>query len=223
MNSNGKIAVGIDELGSIYEQLHRELEERIELHLPGAGEAEKSNEVRVLVQRYLDDVVGMCVKSMDVTDAPDGGAAGALAAGGAPSHVTVKKLLEKRQRHYVEPFDLQLHEEVRDKYGEWEDWVVRVSEMRTRGPSQINAGYTERKEAFLQLIDERIGRALLALASENDDAHDTGAPRPDDVARWEGAKHEYMQALASLSRCSETGLKQELDRAKNLVTYLENK
>lgn len=80
-------------------------------------------EVQIQLQEFLLSAMTMASKSLEVVNADTVGK-------------TVKQLIMESQEKYMEPFDLDLNEQVRKMYQEWEDETVKVAQLRQTGPAK---------------------------------------------------------------------------------------
>lgn len=202
-----KVDVTVEQLRSVYGQLHEALEERAALHLPGEGEDAMGREVRLQLQEFLAQVLEMASSSMRVVNAEDNGRA-----------VSVQELISKSQERYVEPFDLELNEKVRQTYQEWEDCTVQVAQLRRDGPRRVDEAYASARDQFLARLDAQIA----GLQEEG-----AGAPA-ESQDQTERLLDEYVEqygtSLKELHEAQEDvpQLRANLDKIKSLISYLED-
>lgn len=141
MSQVNKLGLRINEIKHIHEQFKVRLDEKLTLHLPEAEETIKQ-QIRLEIEKFIVNVMEMAGKSIDLIDAKHG--------------TTVKDIITDVQQEYVEPFDLNLNEQVRKLYQEWEDETVNVSQLRRNGPDLIRQKYLTQGKTVLDDIDERI-------------------------------------------------------------------
>ncbi|CAL9728617.1 kinetochore-associated protein Nsl1p [Monosporozyma unispora] len=104
-------------------------------------------EISLNLQKYLRSLVdevaySMVISNMDTTGRKLG------------------DIIDESQSKYLEPFDKDLNEIVREKYVEWEDCSVQVSQLRKRAPEIMNEIYHKSQEEYLTQLDERIATQL---------------------------------------------------------------
>lgn len=210
-----KLDVTVEQLRSIYGQLHEALEERAALHLPGEAEDSVGRDVRVQLQGFLAQVLEMASSSLRVVNAEDVGRS-----------VSVAELVSRSQERYVEPFDLELNERVRQAYQEWEDCTVQVAQLRRDGPQRVDESYADARDRFLARLDAEIA----GLQAE------TGPSGVDDGAGAavdpQGALQKHLGARVDQYEASLTELHEaqariphtraDLNKIKSLVAYLED-
>lgn len=210
-----KLDVTVEQLRSIYGQLYDALDEKARLHLP-AEAAEGTDQVRrevgMQLQEFLATVIEMASSSVRVVNSDD--ARGALSAG---------ELIARSQERYVEPFDLELNERVRQAYQEWEDQTVQVSQLRRNAPQQVNRAYVEARDSYLAELDSRINQ-LQAEVHEHFDEGGANTEPTDDVARWNTLATQYEQSLQTLRNAQATlpQTRADISKMKHLVAYLED-
>lgn len=210
-----KLDVTVEQLRSIYGQLYDALEEKAELHLPKENEDGSDHvrrEVQLQLQEFLSQVMEMASSSLRVVNVDEGD---------SKDKLSVKDLIMKSQEKYVEPFDLELNERVRQTYQEWEDQTVKVAQLRKNGPQQVNDAYRSAKDQFLLQLDAKIDQ----LQSSETEASEVDRPHsdPEHDKFWEDIAAQYEQSLSDLNE-AQTRIPQtrsDLNKVKNLVAYLE--
>ncbi|CAL9734254.1 kinetochore-associated protein Nsl1p [Monosporozyma servazzii] len=142
-----KIYVPIEQVRYISDQLLEQLEAKMQATLPDSESIEESDPIRreisLNLQNYLKSLVdevaySMIISNMDTTGRKLG------------------DIIGESQTKYLEPFDLTLNETVRQKYQEWEDYSVQVSQIRQRAPELVNGLYRAGQETYLKQLDERM-------------------------------------------------------------------
>lgn len=214
-----RLDVTVEQLKSIYGQLYDKLEEKASLHLPAeAGEEHHPSmddavrkEVQLHLQDYLSQVMDMASSSLRVINANE-------------EVKDVRALIMKSQEKYVEPFDLELNEQVRQKYEEWEEQTVKVSQLRQNAPREINRVYDEAKQDYLARLDARIS----LLQPEAKDRHDEDLEAEDQVldtleSYWADLKSRYEESLQNLHGAQQQipDARANVKKIQALVQFLE--
>lgn len=213
-----KLDVTVEQLRSVYGQLYDALDEKARLHLPAEDREDQDHvrrEVGLQLQEFLAQVMEMASSSVRVVNSDNPG-----------GKMSVGELISKSQEPYVEPFDLELNERVRQAYQEWEDQTVRVAQLRSNAPQQVNQAYQAARDSYLEQLDARIdqlpaqGHAGVALSG----ASDASATETQDLKFWQDSADQYAESLTRLrdaqNRIPQT--RSEIARMKNLVAYLED-
>lgn len=206
--SNGyvqKVDVSARQLRGIYSQLLELMEERINKTLP-ANEVDDSvrREVQLLVQEYLNNVMEMSTNSVNVTNVEMDGQ-------------TVKDLIMKSQEKYVEPFDVELNEQVRQLYQEWENLSMTASQLRQTGPAKVNDLYNKGRDDYLEEIDQRLSQLQQNRLSNN------VLPEPSEPQAHALNRifDNYEDSLQYLNETSQKlpSVNADLEKLKHLMTY----
>lgn len=212
--------VTVEQLRSIYGQLYDALDEKMGLHLPAEAAEGKDHvrrEVGLQLQDFLSQVMEMASSSVRVVNSDD-----------SSGKMSVSELISKSQEKYVEPFDLELNEKVRQAYQEWEDQTVQVALLRRNAPQQVNQAYAAARDTFLSRLDARIEQLQAEDHAGVDpeqelDATDSVDAGIDD-GYWEEAAKEYEKSLLTLrdaqARIPQT--RSDITKMKNLVAYLDD-
>lgn len=200
--------MSVEQLRSVYGQLHEALDERAALHLPGEADDTVGRDVRLQLQEFLAQVLEMASSSMRVVNAEDN-----------DGSVGVKDLISKSQERYVEPFDLELNERVRQAYREWEDCTVQVAQLRRDGPKTVDEAYAGAKDKFLAKLDAQI--------AELEKHEGAGVPMEsqDSVDKILNERvDQYESSLTSLHEAQSNipQIRTNLGKIKSLVAYLED-
>ncbi|CAB4255373.1 similar to Saccharomyces cerevisiae YPL233W NSL1 Essential component of the MIND kinetochore complex (Mtw1p Including Nnf1p-Nsl1p-Dsn1p) [Maudiozyma barnettii] len=160
-----KVDVSVEQIRAIYGQLLESLQEQVSESLPSdttttttnaEGSSNKTiKEIQIYLQEYLLRVMEMSSGSLNIVNLENS------------NNNDMNGMLTDTQQKYVEPFDIELNEEVRQKYQEWEDLTVKVSQLRRDGPQTINTMYQTETTTMLESLDARIHDTL--NSSSNDD------------------------------------------------------
>lgn len=155
-----KVYVPIEQVRYISDQLLEQLEFKIQTILPANKsknkESDNDNEVSLQddpirreislnLQEYLKLVVDQAAYSLVINNMDISGR-------------KLGDVIGESQAKYLEPFDVKLNEEVRQKYQEWEDYSVQVSQIRQRAPDLMNEIYRKGETEYLNQLDERINK-----------------------------------------------------------------
>ncbi|XDT19352.1 Kinetochore protein Mis14 like [Nakaseomyces glabratus] len=206
----GKVALSVGQLRSVYGQLHSILEERMSLVMPGDGDAEGDEdmvrrEVQLRLQEYLLRVMEMAGDSIEVTD--------------ADPEKSIRELIMESRQKYMEPFDLDLNERVREQYHKWEDANVKIAQLRRRGPETVRSMYLEEQEKYLNEVDKRID----ALEdTDQEPSEDTTQEYVPEVMSEED-RQLFQEALKSVldTQARIPEIRGELASNNNLLNYLD--
>ena len=217
-----KLNVTIEQLRSIYSQIHNVLDDKVSLHLPSADDAgSMRKEVQVELQKYLNsmmDMSGNSLRLINVNDdrVPDGKK--------RVVRQSIKDLIIDAEQKYVEPFNLELNEKVRADYQEWEDETVRVSQLRENGPRSVNEIYVANKNKFLEMIDGKIEILKRDPVDGESVNADEEVVEDADDAYWQEVKNQYFQSLRNLSHThiEIDTTRSRLQKLKSLLSYFEN-
>lgn len=208
-----KLDVTVEQLRSIYHQFHDILEEKTDLHLPKKDHEDDAvrREVQIQLQEFLLSAMTMASKSLEVVNADTQGK-------------TVKQLIMESQEKYMEPFDLELNEQVRKMYQEWEDETVKVAQLSDRA-RQDNEVYNNAKDEYLMHLDGRIGVLEARRADQQAAEQNEGGEGDDQTAEtnWDDIKHDYEVSINELSQTQQSlpQVRYNVEKVKHLMDYLE--
>lgn len=160
-----KIYVPIEQVRYISDQLLEQLELKMQSILPSIqgggnmmlGDDPMRREISLNLQKYLRSVVdqvsySIIINNLDTTGRPLG------------------TIIGESQTKYLEPFNIELNEEVRKKYQEWEDHSMQVSQIRQHAPTVMNAIYDKGEDQYFKQLDERIATLERDAADEEEEA-----------------------------------------------------
>ena len=185
--------------------------------------------IQTVLQEYINEVVEMASNSLNVVNAVTG-TDGSLAANGTGNVGILRQLLQKTQGEYVEPFDLELNERVRQKYQEWEELTVKVVQLRKNGPQEVNKQYSLRQREFFDALDKQLERlaveeaGLEAIAADSGDtADDQGNGEDTGNGTTEVDVRSYVDSLRDLYEAKEgiASVRQSTDKLRGLFAALE--
>ncbi|CAI4038989.1 hypothetical protein SMKI_06G3410 [Saccharomyces mikatae IFO 1815] len=209
-----KLDVTVEQLRSIYHQFHDILEEKTDLHLPKKDHDDDAvrREVQIQLQEFLLSAMTMASKSLEVVNADTVGK-------------TVKQLIMESQEKYMEPFDLDLNEQVRKMYQEWEDETVKVAQLRQTGPAKINELYNNSRDDYLTHLDGRIGVLQARMKEHQYKNYDNADESNHQAAQtnWGNIKHDYVTSLSELYETQQElpQVRYNVEKVKRLMDYLE--
>ncbi|QLG70718.1 hypothetical protein HG535_0A06600 [Zygotorulaspora mrakii] len=224
-----RLDVTVEQLRSIYGQLYDQLEQKAALHLPTTEtdsrdvvKEEQSNskedtvrrEVQVQLQDFLSQVMDMASNSLRIINTND-------------EVKNVRALIMKSQEKYVEPFDLDLNEKVRQKYQEWENETLKLSQLRQNAPAEIKRIYNEAKQDYISALDSRIA-ALQNPEQSSDLNSDPDSPQQQETAEtsdqfYDQVGSRYEQALHNVAEAQRriSVSRPEVNKVRSLVRYLD--
>ena len=248
-----KIDATIEQVRSIYSQLLEAIEAKVSREptaneeavinnasSSGEGEGEGEGErtvstnsmervIQTVLQEYINEVVEMASNSLNVVNAATG-TDGPLAANSNGNVGILRQLLQQTQGEYVEPFDLELNERVRQKYQEWEELTVKVVQLRKNGPQEVNKQYSLRQREFFDALDKQLERlaveeaGLEAIAADSGDtADDQGNGEDTGNGTTEVDVRSYVDSLRDLYEAKEgiASVRQSTDKLRGLFAALE--
>ncbi|SCU83320.1 LAMI_0C02784g1_1 [Lachancea mirantina] len=205
-----RLDVKVEQLRALYTQFQTLLDEKVALHLPEEQDAVK-REVLVQLQKYLVESFEMVSGSLHVVN----GAAGA----------SLRDLIEQSRNQFVEPFDLELNEQVRQKYQEWEDETVKVAQLRCDVPKRVGQGYQESMRDALREADatiDSVSQPVLDASSDIDEEDaNTALGGPQDR---QALLADYRESLIRIRDAQQLlpASKARLRKIQSLVMYLES-
>ena len=200
-----KVYVPIEQVRYISDQLLEQLESKIQTTLPLIKNKENENndnevslqddpirrEISLNLQEYLRLIVDQAAYSLVISN----------------MDITGRKLgdvVREAQAKYLEPFDTKLNEEVRQKYQEWEDCSVQVSQIRQRAPDLINEIYRKGETEYLSQLDERINSIVSsgtnADTSNNKETVDTDLGPLNEAELRESLEESIKQLHESIDK-----------------------
>ncbi|CCC71011.1 hypothetical protein NCAS_0G01240 [Naumovozyma castellii] len=203
-----RLDVTVEQLKSIYGQLQEVFNDKFSQILPPDQVDDNDplkRQVQIQLQDFLSGVMEMAANSLNVVNADMDGR-------------SIKDVLLESEREYMEPFDLELNEKVRQLYQEWEDQTVKVSQLRQNGPLKVNEIYNGSKEEYLSRLDARINSLSQDEAME-DDADTDVALAPMDTT----IKQDYQEALQNLYDTGQRipDIRGDVEKLKRLVAYFD--
>ncbi|SCU93143.1 LANO_0E03114g1_1 [Lachancea nothofagi CBS 11611] len=199
-----KLDISAEQLRSIYTQFQTIFDEKVALHLPQEQDSVKS-EVLLHLQNFLVEAMETASSSLRVVNATE--------------YASITEILAQSREQFVEPFDLALNEQVRQKYQEWEDQTVRVAQLRREAPRKLREVYTSEAQEVLADADSIIE------SFKHDNS--TAIPTDDELqpsAGWNDLKSDYMEALAYLAQARKQlpQNRAKIQKLEQLVLFLES-
>lgn len=242
-----KIDATIEQVRSIYSQLLEAIEAKVSREPTASGEAAINNVgdngngdgertastnsmervIQTVLQEYINEVVEMASNSLNVVNAAtgaDGTGTSAANSNNSGNVGILRQLLQQTQVEYVEPFDLELNERVRQKYQEWEELTVKVVQLRRNGPREVNEQYSQRQREFFDALDKRLEKLA---AEEEAIAADSGGDTAADQGNGDDTKvgdiRSYVDSLRDLYEAKEgiASARQNTDKLRGLFATLE--
>ena len=248
-----KIDATIEQVRSIYSQLLEAIEAKVSREPTASGEAAINNVggsssssgsgngdserttstnsmervIQTVLQEYINEVVEMASNSLNVVNAAtgaDGTGTSAANSNNSGNVGILRQLLQQTQVEYVEPFDLELNERVRQKYQEWEELTVKVVQLRRNGPREVNEQYSQRQREFFDALDKRLEKLA---AEEEAIAADSGSDTAADQGNGDDTKvgdiRSYVDSLRDLYEAKEgiASVRQNTDKLRGLFATLE--
>lgn len=208
-----KLDVTQRQLRFLHKQFKTILDEKIRVALPEASDEDRVNqEVQLQLDQFLMETMEMAGESMNLVDVNKG--------------TTVKSIIQEVQKEYTQPFDVELNEQVRQLYQEWENETVNVSKLRREAPSLAVAEYTRQEQSLLDELDSQIDKSLDSNSKELLDLkkHDRGAlPAQNDEEFWKEIASQYKHALTDLYKVNDelpSHISRQ-DRLRLLMEYIE--
>ncbi|KAM3159573.1 Nsl1p [Lachancea thermotolerans] len=203
-----KLDVRVEQVRSIYGQFQSILDEKVALHLPQEQDSIKG-EVLLQLQKFLAEAMDMASDSLNVVNANE--------------RASLTELLAQSRQQFVDPFDLDLNEQVRKKYQEWEDQTVKVAQLRREAPRKLHESYENEAQLALQEAD-----TLINSFSQETPAEQNGAGQakeePIELPNLPRLGEDYQEALKNLS-AAKTQTPQnraQIQKLEQLVAFLES-
>ncbi|SMN21544.1 similar to Saccharomyces cerevisiae YPL233W NSL1 Essential component of the MIND kinetochore complex (Mtw1p Including Nnf1p-Nsl1p-Dsn1p) [Maudiozyma saulgeensis] len=218
-NYSKKVDVSVEQIRAIYGQLLESLQEQVLESLPNNNSindnisSNKSlKEIQIYIQEYLLRVMEMSSGSLNIVNLDDN----------SNNDNDMSGMLTDTQQKYVEPFDIELNEQVRQKYQEWEDLTVKVAHLRRDGPETINKVYQTGATSMLDSLDARIHETLNNSNNE-DNKKNIDAPSQNDLNRAIKPLNDYGEILTDLHSTKEQipNTRADLAKIKTLLAFLQ--
>lgn len=179
-----KIYVPIEQVRYISDQLLEQLEAKMQVTIPDSESIEENDPIRreisLNLQNYLKSLVDEVAHSMVISNMDTTGR-------------RLGDIIGESQTKYLEPFDLALNETVRQKYQEWEDYSVQVSQIRQRAPEIVNGLYRASQDEYLKQLDERMDQ--LTHADSEEPLHSLEAETTSQEEQEEEEEEKHHQAI----------------------------
>ncbi|EDO17378.1 hypothetical protein Kpol_1060p34 [Vanderwaltozyma polyspora DSM 70294] len=242
---------------SVYEQLHISLDERVAREF-GIGDTDSSEQqqhryetggkddellksVKFEIERYLHNVIEMSGNSIRIDRGRGTAAATASATGRASSTTTTAAVVASElatSNGYIEEFDTTLNETVREKYQEWEDLTVKLSQLRAQAPQEINNQFTNNKMGLYKQIDTALEQTQKQKQPPQSDPKTVGngdgtAGVTDECENGNESeaesemviptKSDYHEILTNVAHTAQQlpSHRQQLDSLRGLVAFLD--
>lgn len=197
-----KLDISVEQLRSIYAQFQEILDEKVALHLPQEQDTVKQ-EVLLQLQHFLVETMEMTSGSLNVVNANSG--------------TSISDLIAQSQQEFVEPFDLELNEQVRQKYQEWEDHAVKVAQLRREAPKKLRVMYEQELESALSSADSAIEALSQQQGIESEEETDVVSELNNEMSM------DYRESLVKLAHAQGELPKTRAKAQKvgQLLSYLE--
>lgn len=222
-NYNRKIDVSVEQIRAIYGQLLESLQEHVNESLPELSNSDQQKkELQIYLQEYLLNVMEMSSGSLNVVNLN-------LNENENDNNTNsneMTNIINDQQQKYVEKFDIELNEQVRQRYQEWEDLTVKVSQLRRDGPERINEMYQIESNDMIKDIDERINKQLNQKESQqsnnDNNTHKTNTVNSDTKLN-KTIISEYQNILTNLYTTKEQlpDTRATITKLKTLLTFLQ--
>lgn len=212
-NYSRKIDVSVEQIRAIYGQLLESLEEHTRESLPSDSNNDNNDQqikdLQIYLQEYLLSVMEMSSGSLNIVNLSDDNDKG------------MTEIINDQQQKYVEKFDIELNEQVRQRYQEWEDLTVKVSQLRRDGTERINEMYQIESNDMLKGIDERINKQLNQTNSISDETITTESGISETKVKE--TISEYENVLNDLYTTKEQipDTRAAITKLKTLLTFLQ--
>ncbi|CUS23139.1 LAQU0S08e02982g1_1 [Lachancea quebecensis] len=203
-----KLDVKAEQIRSIYGQFQSILDEKVALHLPQEQDSIKG-EVLLQLQKFLVEAMDMASDSLNIVNVNE--------------RASLTELLAQSRQQFVDPFDLDLNEQVRKKYQEWEDQTVKVAQLRREAPRKLRETYENEAHLALEEADALISSFSHEPSSGQnvpDQVQDEHVELPNLVRLGE----DYQEALKYLSAAkSQTPQNRaQIQKLEQLISFLES-
>lgn len=218
--SFAKIPLSKQDLHYLFNQMRRQMTSKLDYHVPGSGprdllklEVEKQLN-RFLIETFELAKAGMIIDGIDIYE----------------ENIPIEDLLSLNTEDEVEPFNMELNNELRAVIGEVEKETTLLTDLRRELPSKAKDEYRE----LISKTDMAVTMALTDLDNECDEIMKKEAsvdggeenfidlkpfiPNLDEIIK------DYQQSLLLLSnsKISIPERKAELDTLNEAVTFLES-
>lgn len=220
-NYNRKIDVSVEQIRAIYGQLLESLQEHVNESLPELSNSDQQKkELQIYLQEYLLNVMEMSSGSLNVVNLNEN------ENDNNTNSNEMTNIINDQQQKYVEKFDIELNEQVRQRYQEWEDLTVKVSQLRRDGPERINEMYQIESNDMIKDIDERINKQLNQKESQqsnnDNNTHKTNTVNSDTKLN-KTIISEYQNILTNLYTTKEQlpDTRATITKLKTLLTFLQ--
>lgn len=216
-NYNRKIDVSVEQIRAIYGQLLESLQEHVNESLPElSNNDQQKKELQIYLQEYLLNVMEMSSGSLNVVNLNEN------ENDNNTNSNEMTNIINDQQQKYVEKFDIELNEQVRQRYQEWEDLTVKVSQLRRDGPERINEMYQIESNDMIKDIDERINKQLNQKSNNDNNTNQTNAVNSDTKLN-ETIISEYQNILTNLYTTKEQlpDTRATITKLKTLLTFLQ--
>ncbi|CCF58714.1 hypothetical protein KAFR_0F01180 [Kazachstania africana CBS 2517] len=203
MSQAKKVNVTSRQLRGIYAQLLESLELKSKQSLPQNDSLQR--EVQIHLTKYLEEVFEMSQNSLNIVDAADEDILG---------------IIRETQDQFLEKFDLELNEKVRLTYQDWEDWIIKYSQLSVHGPDKLTEIYNEGKIKYLQDLDARIQDLSRREEEEEEEESlqdDSETATIHDEKLWRTYAKSLRSYVTAQERVPET--REELDKLKHLIAF----
>lgn len=149
---SSKVYVPLEQVRYISDQLLEQLENKMQMNFPSKNlegtdavlpEDPVRREVSLNIQKYLRSIVDQVAHSLIISNMDTTGR-------------RLGDVIGESQTRYLEPFDLDLNEQVRQTYQEWEECSLQAAKVRQEAPQTMCQMYQSGANDFLEKLDARI-------------------------------------------------------------------
>lgn len=204
-----KLNLSQNEIKHIHTQFRNILNEKVRLHLPHHSQELTDNngdtierQVLLEIDKFLTSVMEMANDSVHVTDAHSG--------------INLVDVISDVNKEYTEPFDVELNEQVRKLYQEWESETVKVTQLHRNGPQRILDSYRKEENEILEDVETRLNKLEQEAVVSDSIIHHEDIPNT--------IMDDYKGSLEMLQKASELlpRDRKKLEKLKRLVLYIES-
>ncbi|EGW29934.1 uncharacterized protein SPAPADRAFT_63557 [Spathaspora passalidarum NRRL Y-27907] len=206
---DGKITLSRDDLRYVYNQLYISTMDRLNLHLPTEENDPMKNQVATILNEFLLNVFDDARHSLIVDGVAD------------DKPISEVLALPERQE-VVEPFDVELNQQLKDTLLEFENEIVKSTTQKRELPKQAAAEY----EKFVDRVDQGVSEYLAKIDEEvevinNQESFDFEIEDKD--IPYEELRAKYLDTLEKLDELKQIVPETEsrLERDLQTMAFLE--
>lgn len=212
-NDYEKIVITRKELKTLYNNILKSMILKLNLHLPTSHNDPIKNEVYLKVENCLLNTFQNLLSSL-------------LVDGEDRSRESIRELLLVNDKDDdVEPFDVELDNELRTILTEYDDLTVELSELKRK----LLKGIVEKYQNSVARIDDEVTR-IIGLIDESVEQRETNNPVDSAIAKLgevdiDRMNEDYFKYLQKINHLNEKVplLEKEINEYSKLVDFLKER